>query len=65
MKIQIGSIISSFCGRKSSSIALNIPGIGVIEAKEDEEDKPFCCVILNKKQLKKLRSTIDQIIKDE
>lgn len=65
MKIQIGSTISTFCGRKNSSIALNIPGLGVIDAIEDIEEKPFSCIILNKKQLKKLRSVIDEIIKDD
>lgn len=60
MKIQIGSVITSHCGINGGNICLNIPGIGVLKSMKDEKDKPFDCIVLDKKQLKKLRKEIDK-----
>lgn len=62
MKILIGSILK---WGKKGVLALEIPGIGVIEAKDCiGDDAPFSCIELDKEQLVNLRNQIDKELSD-
>jgi hypothetical protein len=63
MKILIGSVINGHGG----NLALEIPGIGVIIAKEckRKEEQPFSYVELNKEQLLMLMEIIVMELRNE
>lgn len=61
MKILLGSFLRSY---GKSSLAIEIPGLGVIPAKLDIENIPFQYIELDKSQLIKLKKIISEEIKE-